>query len=100
MSAADHFAQAAQASNRDSNMQRPLDPVLVEVIKNEIAALTEEMRPHFCDVYFDRVHGLSHTPVLRRGEISGSQSGPMIIEEPDTTGLLLPGWSASLVRMR
>ena len=29
-------------------------------------------------------------------DISGIQSGPMIVEEPDTTVVVPPGWSVSL----
>jgi N-methylhydantoinase A len=46
-------------------------------------------------VYFGRGHGLLDTPVLSRQDISRLQHGPMIIEEPDTTVIVPPGWSVS-----
>src|SRR5262249_20388903 len=47
-------------------------------------------------VYFGRSHGLLDTPIRRRLEISGTDQGPMIIEEPDTTVVVPPGWSVAL----
>jgi N-methylhydantoinase A len=47
-------------------------------------------------VYFGRNHGLLATPIRSRRDISGTQLGPMIVEEPDTTVLVPPGWSANL----
>jgi N-methylhydantoinase A len=47
-------------------------------------------------VYFGRGHGLLQTPIRRRQDISGIQSGPMIVEEPDTTVVVPPSWSVSL----
>lgn len=47
-------------------------------------------------VYFGRSYGLLGTPIRSRQEISGMQGGPVIIEEPDTTVVVPPGWSASL----
>lgn len=47
-------------------------------------------------VYFGRGYGLLDTPISSRQDISGIQSGPMIIEEPDTTVVVPPGWSVSL----
>jgi N-methylhydantoinase A len=46
-------------------------------------------------VYFGRDHGLLDTPVKSRHGISRMESGPMIIEEPDTTVVVPPGWSVS-----
>ncbi|MBV8770972.1 MAG: hydantoinase/oxoprolinase family protein [Deltaproteobacteria bacterium] len=48
---------------------------------------------HSRQVYFGGSRGLLHTPIYGRKEISGIQSGPMIIEEPDTTVVVPPGWS-------
>ena len=49
-------------------------------------------------MYFGRAHGLLETPIRGRQDISGIQSGPMIVEEPDTTVVVPPGWSVSLDR--
>jgi N-methylhydantoinase A len=47
-------------------------------------------------VYFGRGYGLLEAPIRSRQDISGIQSGPMIVEEPDTTVVVPPGWSVSL----
>lgn len=47
---------------------------------------------HSRQVYFGGTHGLLHTPIYGREDISGIQTGPMIIEEPDTTVVVAPGW--------
>jgi N-methylhydantoinase A len=44
-------------------------------------------------VFFGRRHGLLQTPVLRRADIRGARNGPLIVEEPDTTVVVPPGWS-------
>jgi N-methylhydantoinase A len=43
--------------------------------------------------YFGRKHGLVNTHVLERDEITQRRTGPIIIEEPDTTITVPPGWS-------
>ncbi len=47
-------------------------------------------------VYFGREHGWHETPILRRSDIGGGRSGPLIVEEYDATCLVPPGWEASL----
>jgi N-methylhydantoinase A len=47
-------------------------------------------------VYFGRTRGLLETPIRRRQDISRTQNGPLIVEEPDTTVVVPPGWSVSL----
>jgi N-methylhydantoinase A len=47
-------------------------------------------------VYFGRGHGLLETPIRRRQDISRTHNGPLIVEEPDTTVVVPPGWSVSL----
>jgi N-methylhydantoinase A len=44
-------------------------------------------------VYFERDYGLLDTPIRNRASIAGVQRGPVIIEEPDTTVVVPPGWS-------
>jgi N-methylhydantoinase A len=46
-------------------------------------------------VYFGRGLGLLDTTIRNRQEISGIHSGPMIMEEPDTTVVVPPGWSVN-----
>jgi N-methylhydantoinase A/oxoprolinase/acetone carboxylase beta subunit len=43
--------------------------------------------------YFGRKHGSVETEVVTRDAISGRRPGPIIIEEPDTTVAVPPGWS-------
>jgi len=33
--------------------------------------------------------------VFRRADITGVQNGPLIVEEPDTTVVVPPGWAVS-----
>jgi len=43
--------------------------------------------------YFGRMHGSVDTRILSRDEIVERIAGPVIIEEPDTTVTVPPGWS-------
>lgn len=43
--------------------------------------------------YFGPQYGLQDTPIRRRGDIEKELSGPLIIEEPDTTVVVPPGWT-------
>jgi N-methylhydantoinase A len=47
------------------------------------------------EAFFGPQHGLLKTPVFHRADITGIQHGPLIIEEPDTTVVVPPGWSVS-----
>ena len=47
------------------------------------------------DAFFGPRHGLLQTTVCRRADISDIQHGPLIIEEPDTTVVVPPGWAIS-----
>jgi N-methylhydantoinase A len=42
--------------------------------------------------YFGPAQGTLETPVCRRADLSKGQEGPVIIEEPDTTVVVPPGW--------
>jgi N-methylhydantoinase A len=53
------------------------------------------MRSEPRDAFFGPRHGLLQTAVYRRDEITGVQNGPLIIEEPDTTVVVPPGWAVS-----
>jgi N-methylhydantoinase A len=55
---------------------------------------------HSREVYFGRSHGLRETPIRSRLEINGLQHGPLIIEEPDTTVVVPPGWTVKLDEYR
>ena len=45
--------------------------------------------------FFGPGHGLLQTTVCRRIDITDAQKGPLIIEEPDTTVVVPPGWAIS-----
>lgn len=45
--------------------------------------------------YFGPKHGLQQTVIRRRADIDTPQPGPLIVEEPDTTVVVPPEWSAS-----
>jgi N-methylhydantoinase A len=47
------------------------------------------------EAYFGPHHGLLQTTVLRRTDINGPHQGPLIVEEPDTTVVVPPGWAVS-----
>jgi N-methylhydantoinase A len=42
--------------------------------------------------YFGPRHGLLTTPIRKRGDIDKPANGPLIVEEPDTTVVVPPGW--------
>ena len=45
--------------------------------------------------YFGPKHGSQETVIRRRVDINTKQAGPLIVEEPDTTVVVPPEWSAS-----
>lgn len=47
------------------------------------------------EAYFGPQHGLLKTTVFRRADITGVHHGPLIVEEPDTTVVVPPGWEVS-----
>ncbi len=52
-------------------------------------------------VYFGPGHGFMDAPVMSRGDLAGkSMSGPLIIEEYDSTTVVPPGWKASIDQWR
>jgi N-methylhydantoinase A len=51
---------------------------------------------HLRPVYFGRNHGLLDTPIRSRRDISRIETGPIVIEEPDTTVVVPPGWSVAV----
>lgn len=79
---------------------------LVELVNLRMRASAEASSTQFADlavfpgearttrqVYFGRDHGLVETPVLGRGALHELMQGPVIVEEPDTTVVVPPGWS-------
>ncbi len=52
-------------------------------------------------VYFGPSHGFMDAPVMSRGALAGKTlSGPLIIEEYDSTTVVPPGWKASIDQWR
>lgn len=47
-------------------------------------------------VYFGPVHGQMETLVIDRPDLSSAVSGPVIVEEYDSTCIVPPGWTATL----
>jgi N-methylhydantoinase A len=47
------------------------------------------------EAFFGPQYGLLKTTVCRRGDITGTQPGPLIVEESDTTVLVPPEWYVS-----
>jgi len=45
------------------------------------------------EAFFGPEHGLMVTPLRNRLDIKGPERGPIIIEEPDTTIVVPPGWT-------
>jgi N-methylhydantoinase A len=45
--------------------------------------------------YFGPGHGTLEAPIRRREQVTKEHSGPMVIEEPDTTVVVPPGWKVS-----
>ena len=44
------------------------------------------------DAYFGPTHGTQSTPIRCRADIATEQTGPLIVEEPDTTIVVPPRW--------
>jgi N-methylhydantoinase A len=47
------------------------------------------------EAFFGPRDGLLQTSVFRRADVIGVQDGPLIVEEPDTTVVVPPGWAVS-----
>jgi len=84
------------------------DPI--ELVNLRLRALASAERMRFTDLvsrvssegqrnneprqaYFGPAGGTLTTAIRRRADIVGEQSGPLIIEEPDTTVVVPPGWA-------
>ena len=48
------------------------------------------------DAYFGPQHGAHASPVLGRADLARTRSGPLIVEEYDSTCVVPPGWRAAL----
>jgi N-methylhydantoinase A len=67
---------------------------------SELAAKIAQASPPMAqveprDAYFGPKHGLLKTSIYRRIDITDKKRGPLVIEEPDTTVVVPPGWSVS-----
>ncbi len=82
----------------------------IELVNLRLRALASAGRMRFTDLvapvfaveqeqsisrqaYFGPALGTLETPVRRRADIAEEQSGPLIVEEPDTTVVVPPGWA-------
>ncbi|MBI3303211.1 MAG: hydantoinase/oxoprolinase family protein, partial [Deltaproteobacteria bacterium] len=82
----------------------------IELVNLRLRALTSAGRVKFTDLmaqgsvteqrmsvsrqaYFGPAHGTLETPVRQRADMAQEQQGPLIVEEPDTTVVVPPGWS-------
>jgi N-methylhydantoinase A len=77
-------ALATVGDMRFSDLAAKIAPASAALIRSEPRA-----------AFFGSQHGLLPTAVFRRTDITGVQAGPLIIEEPDTTVVVPPGWSVS-----
>jgi N-methylhydantoinase A len=59
----------------------------------DISNAQEAGAPLERQAFFGPAHGLLATPLRSRFALTGPEPGPMIIEEPDTTVVVAPGWS-------
>jgi N-methylhydantoinase A len=99
------FAEA----NRARFGHSPADPV--DLVSVRLRAIRPSGAPRFAELaksvrlapsdgpppkrpaYFGAEHGLIDTPVCTRADVCGATPGPLIIEEPDTTLVIPPGWT-------
>ncbi len=54
---------------------------------------TKPVPPSERMAYFGKEHGSIKTPVVARRDLTARRAGPLIIEEPDSTIVVPPGWS-------
>src|SRR5262249_31492397 len=66
-----------------------------ELAKTMVPAASSASRHEPREAFFGPQHGLLKTPVCQRTDITGVQHGPLIIEEPDTTVVVPPGWQVN-----
>lgn len=102
-----------EAHQREFGYSRDDDPI--ELVSLRLQATAVATRLRFADLmqqvpedggtafssaarqaYFGPRHGLQTAPIRRRHDIEKEEGGPLIIEEPDTTVVVPPGWRASL----
>ena len=89
----------------------------IELVNLRLQALASAGRVRFTDLvapvsaaeqeqsisrqaYFGPARGTLETPVRCRVDITEEQAGPLIVEEPDTTVVVPPGWSVRLDEQR
>jgi N-methylhydantoinase A len=87
--------------------EEPVELVAIQVVGQglrEGAGVPERVRPSRSEpapspprrAYFGPERGWIETPVLRRSDLAGARSGPLIVEEYDATCVVPPGWRAQL----
>jgi N-methylhydantoinase A len=103
-----HLARLFTEAHKQAFGYERDDPI--ELVNLRLRALASAGRMRFTDLmaqvrvnevgsrssrqaYFGSAHGTRETAVYRRADITGEHPGPVIIEEPDTTVVVPPGWS-------
>ena len=71
----------------------PGSPVEIDDLLSMHVTQTDRKEAPVREVYFGPERGLMKVAVRTRGSIEGEQAGPMVIEEPDTTVVVPPGWT-------
>ncbi|HKV56232.1 MAG TPA: hydantoinase/oxoprolinase family protein [Candidatus Binataceae bacterium] len=61
--------------------------------KSSVAHGTPVAESRAREAFFGPANGLMMTPVRSRFEVNGREPGPIIVEEPDTTVVVPPGWT-------
>ncbi|MFZ4808620.1 MAG: hydantoinase/oxoprolinase family protein [Hyphomicrobiaceae bacterium] len=89
--------------------EEPVELVAIQVVGQglrEGSGVPERVRPTRPEpepsgarqAYFGPTHGWMETPILRRADLASGRTGPLIVEEYDSTTLVRPGAAASLDR--
>lgn len=89
--------------------EEPVELVAIQVVGQglrEGSGVPERVRPTRPEpepsgarrAYFGSSHGWMETPILRRTDLASGRTGPLIVEEYDSTTLVRPGAAASLDR--
>ena len=71
----------------------PSDPVELSSLQEVGAAQSDRKEGDTRDIYFGPQRGMLKAKVLTRAMITGVRQGPAVIEDPDTTIVIPPGWS-------
>jgi len=90
-----------------ASAEEPVELVSIQVVGQGLrdgAGVPERVKPSRAEptpppprqAYFGAEHGWRETPILRRSDLAGSRTGPVIVEEYDATCVVPPGWRAVL----